>query len=106
MHAQVVLVPGFNDGDALVKTVEDLYAINDRMQSLSIVPVGLTRHRRELTELRTLTRDEARALVAQVQAWQARFRDEIGRGFVYLSDEMFLLAGLDFPTRTTTTVIR
>ena len=97
MHAQVVLVPGFNDGDALVKTVEDLYAINDRMQSLSIVPVGLTRHRRELTELRTLTRDEARALVAQVEAWQARFRDEIGRGFVYLSDEMFLLAGLDFP---------
>ncbi len=97
MHAQVVLVPGFNDGAALVKTVEDLYAMHDRMQSLSIVPVGLTRHRRELTDLRPLTRDEARALVAQVEAWQARFRDEIGRGFVYLSDEMYLLAGLDFP---------
>jgi putative radical SAM enzyme (TIGR03279 family) len=97
MHAQVVLVPGFNDGDALVKTVEDLYAMHDRMQSLSIVPVGLTRHRRELTDLRTLTQDEALALVAQVEAWQARFRDEIGRGFVYLSDEMYLLAGLDFP---------
>ena len=97
MHAQVVLVPGFNDGEALVKTVEDLYAMHDRMQSLSIVPVGLTRHRRELTDLRPLTREEARALVAQVEAWQARFRDEIGRGFVYLSDEMYLLAGLDFP---------
>ncbi|MEP0545296.1 MAG: DUF512 domain-containing protein [Rhodothermales bacterium] len=97
MHAQVVLVPGFNDGDALVKTVEDLYAMNDRMLSLSIVPVGLTRHRRELTDLRTLTQDEALALVGRVEAWQARFRDEIGRGFVYLSDEMYLLAGLDFP---------
>ncbi len=97
MHAQVVLVPGFNDGEALVKTVEDLYAMNDRMQSLSIVPVGLTKHRRELTDLRTLRPEEARALAGQVEAWQARFRDEIGRGFVYLSDEMYLLAGLDFP---------
>jgi putative radical SAM enzyme (TIGR03279 family) len=97
MHAQVVLVPGFNDGDALAKTVDDLYAMSDRMLSLSIVPVGLTRHRRELTDLRPLRRDEARALAAQVEAWQDRFRDEIGRGFVYLSDEMYLLAGLDFP---------
>lgn len=97
MHAQVVLVPGHNDGEALVKTVEDLYAMSDRMQSLSIVPVGLTRHRRELTDLRTLRPDEARALAVQVADWQARFRREIGRGFVYLSDEMYLLAGLDFP---------
>ncbi len=97
MHAQVVLVPGFNDGDALVQTVEDLYALGDRMQSLSIVPVGLTRHRRELSDLRSLRPYEARALAAQVEEWQARFCDEIGRGFVYLSDEMYLLAGLDFP---------
>jgi NifB/MoaA-like Fe-S oxidoreductase len=97
MHAQVVLVPGFNDGEALVKTVEDLYAMHDRMLSLSIVPVGLTRHRRELTDLRPLRRDEARALADQVKTWQAQFREEIGRGFVYLSDEMYLLAGLDFP---------
>ena len=97
MHAQVVLVPGFNDGATLEKTVADLYAMNDRMQSLSIVPVGLTRHRRELSDLRPLTSDEARALVAQVEGWQARFRDEIGRGFVYLSDEMYILAGLGFP---------
>ncbi len=97
MHAQVVLVPGFNDGAALVKTVEDLGAMHDRMQSLSVVPVGLTRHRRALADLRTLRPDEARTLAAQVEAWQARFRAEIGRGFVYLSDEMYLLAGLDFP---------
>jgi NifB/MoaA-like Fe-S oxidoreductase len=97
MHAQVVLVPGYNDGDALVKTVEDLYAMNDRMLSLSIVPVGLTRHRRELTDLRPLRSGEARALADQVRSWQDRFRAEIGRGFVYLSDEMYLLAGLDFP---------
>ena len=97
MHAQVVLVPEFNDGAALEKTVEDLYAMHDRMQSLSIVPVGLTRHRRELSDLRCLTSDEARALVHQVEDWQARFRAEIGRGFVYLSDEMYILAGLDFP---------
>src|SRR5690606_40352447 len=62
-----------------------------------VVPVGLTRHRRALTDLRPLTSAEARALVGQVVDWQARFRAEIGRGFVYLSDEMYLLAGVDFP---------
>ncbi|MDX1530529.1 MAG: DUF512 domain-containing protein [Rhodothermales bacterium] len=97
MHAQVVLVPGFNDGAALEKTVADLYAMNDRMESLSVVPVGLTGHRRGLTDLRCLTPEEARALVAQVHDWQRRFRAEIGRGFVYCSDEMYLLAGVDFP---------
>lgn len=97
MHAQVVLVPGYNDGAMLVKTVEDLAAMGDRMQSLSVVPVGLTAQREGLAPLRTVSPEEAGALVAQVRQWQARFRDELGRGFVYLSDEMYLLAGVDFP---------
>ncbi len=97
MHAQIVLVPGYNDGPLLEKTIADLYAMADRMQSVSIVPVGLTKHRRELTTLRPLAPAEARELVGQVERWQARFRDEVGRGFVYLSDEMYILAAEDFP---------
>lgn len=97
MHAQIVLVPNFNDGGALVKTVLDLYELHDQLFSISIVPVGLTRHRRELTTLRTVSSVEARQLARMVQRWQPFFRERIGRGFLYLSDEVYLLAELDFP---------
>ena len=97
MHAQIVLVPNFNDGGALVKTVLDLYELHDQLFSISIVPVGLTRHRRELTTLRTVSSVEARQLARMVQRWQPFFRERIGRGFLYLSDEVYLLAGIDFP---------
>ena len=97
MHAQIVLVPNFNDGGALVKTVLDLYELHDQLFSISIVPVGLTRHRRELTTLRTVSSVEARQLARMVRRWQPFFRERIGRGFLYLSDEVYLLAGLDFP---------
>jgi putative radical SAM enzyme (TIGR03279 family) len=97
MHAQIVLVPGFNDGGALVRTILDLYALHERLFSVSVVPVGLTRHRRELTALRTVSPAEAQQLVRLARRWQAYFREKIGRGFVYLSDEMYLLAGEDFP---------
>lgn len=97
MHTQIVLVPGYNDGEALVKTIEDLYAMSDMIRTVSIVPVGLTSRRQGLDELRPLTGREARALVGQIIDWQTRFRSEIDRGFVYASDEMYLLAGLEFP---------
>ena len=97
LHAQIVLVPGFNDGARLVQTILDLYDLHEQLYSVSIVPVGLTAHRRALSDLRPVTRQEARQLARQVARWQAYFRDAIGRGFVYLSDEVYLLAGLDFP---------
>jgi putative radical SAM enzyme (TIGR03279 family) len=97
MHAQIVLVPGFNDGGALVQTILDLHRLHERLFSVSVVPVGLTRLRRGLAELRTVTPEEAQQLVRLVRRWQAFFRARIGRGFVYLSDEMYLLAGEDFP---------
>jgi len=97
MHAQIVLLPKFNDAGALVKTVLDLYELHDQLFSVSIVPVGLTPHRRELTTLRTGSPVEARQLGRMVQRWQPFFRERIGRGFLYLSDEVYLLAGLDFP---------
>lgn len=97
MHAQIVLTPGYNDGGALVKTILDLADLHRHMFSVSIVPVGLTRHRRELTTLRTVSPAEARQLVRMVHGWQRVFRETLGRGFVYLSDEMYLLAGEEFP---------
>jgi len=97
LHAQIVLVPGYNDGAQLVKTILDLYDLEEQLYSVSIVPVGLTAHRRALTTLRPVSPSEARQLARQVARWQDYFRERIGRGFVYLSDEVYLLAGLDFP---------
>ena len=97
LHAQIVLVPGFNDAGRLVETILDLYDLHERLYSVSVVPVGLTRHRRELADLRLVSPAEARQLVRLVERWQRTFRASIGRGFVYLSDEVYLLAGQDFP---------
>ena len=97
LHAQIVLVPGHNDAGMLARTVLELSEMHERLTSLSIVPIGLTRHRRELAELRPVVPAEAAMLARQVARWQARFRETLGRGFVYLSDEVYLLGGLDFP---------
>jgi len=97
LHAQIVLVPGFNDAGALVKTVADLYGLHERMESVTIVPVGITGHREGLAGLRNVTPAEAAQLVRFVEARQRFFRQRIGRGFVYASDEVYLLAGVDFP---------
>ena len=97
LHAQIVLVPGYNDAGRLVQTILDLADLHEHLFSVSIVPVGLTRHRRELMDLRTVTPPEARQLVRLVRRWQAHFRETIGRGFVYVSDEVFILGGEDFP---------
>ncbi|GAB5534296.1 MAG: DUF512 domain-containing protein [Rubricoccaceae bacterium] len=97
LHAQIVLVPGFNDGGRLSQTILDLYDLHENLFSVSIVPVGLTKHRRELMDLRPVAPSEAGQLVRQIEHWQQFFRETIGRGFVYLSDEVYLLAGEDFP---------
>lgn len=97
MHTQIVLCPGINDGAALARTVEDLYALNKHIVSLAVVPVGLTDHRFGLTELKRVDRTYANALLDTIDEWQRRFRKEIGRGFVYASDEFHIVAGRDIP---------
>ena len=97
LHAQIVLVPGFNDAGRLAQTILDLYDLHENLFSVSVVPVGLTKHRRELTDLRPVAPSEAGQLVRLIARWQRFFRETIGRGFVYLSDEVYLLAGEDFP---------
>lgn len=97
MHTQIVLVPDYNDKEVLAQTIRDLYDMNDAIQSVAIVPVGITEHRASLRHLRSVTPQEAADLIEEVKIWQAKYRDEIGRGFVYLSDEWYILADQDFP---------
>jgi putative radical SAM enzyme (TIGR03279 family) len=97
IHTQVVLVPGWNDGDQLEKTVHDLAARHPGVCSVAIVPVGLTAHRRGLTHLRGLTPEEMRGVIIQSESWRARFRERLGTGFVYPADEFFLASGTPLP---------
>jgi putative radical SAM enzyme (TIGR03279 family) len=97
LHTQIVLCPGINDGKILERTVADLYRFRKRIVSLAIVPVGLTDHRFGLSQLRKVDRPYAGEILDAVEKWQTRFRKQTGRGFVYASDEFYIVAGRKLP---------
>ncbi len=96
-HAQAVLCPGINDGEALERTIRDLKGLMPACRSLALVPVGLTGHREGLYELHPYTQMEARAVIEQAARWQKVFLEEYGFPFIYPSDEFYLQAGMDVP---------
>ncbi len=97
-HTQIVLCPGINDGAQLERSVTDLATMYPTVQSIGIVPVGLTKFRTRYTNImRSYTLDEARAIIAQVGPWQQQFRKQLGRTLVYLSDEWYLMTGEPLP---------
>jgi putative radical SAM enzyme (TIGR03279 family) len=98
MHAQIVLCPDWNDGVHLERTVSELAPLHPRVATTAVVPVGLTRHRERLPRLRALTSSEARALVERAGQWQARFLDTLGSRFVFLADEIYLMAEAPLPS--------
>src|SRR5206468_2016957 len=81
----------------LERTVFDLAPLHPKVATTAIVPVGLTRHRERLPALRSLTADEAQALIATVEGWQHRWLAELGSRFVFPADEIYLLAGRPLP---------
>src|SRR5881396_603190 len=97
MHAQIVLVPEWNDGPHLERSVRDLARLHPRVATTAVVPVGLTRHRERLPRLRTLTDAEAEALAETVEGWQQEFLGRLGSRFVWASDEVYLQAGRPLP---------
>lgn len=103
-HTQLVLCPTINDGAQLERSIRDLIALHPIVESISVVPVGLTKYNNmiktgELPALRHYTRAEAEAVIEQVEAHQRRFEAENADGypFVYLSDEWYYLTERDFP---------
>ncbi len=100
MHTQVVLCPGINDGDDLEGTIRDLAAYYPAVQSLAIVPLGMTDHREGLVELAPVTPEVADRVVTSVEAHHRRFRREWGVGFIYLGDEWYRKLGRPVPPET------
>ncbi len=97
VHAQVVLCPGWNDGKVLDQTIAALAARTPGVDSIAVVPLGLTGHRADLTALEPVTAAMAGAVVAQCQAWQERLTAGCGQPLVYLADEWYCLSGTAVP---------
>src|SRR6266568_4333503 len=97
MHAQIVLVPDWNDGAHLERTVRELARLHPEVATTAVVPVGLTRHREKLPDLRTLADTEARVLALTIEGWQREFLRDLGTRFVWASDEVYLQAGTSLP---------
>ncbi|MHB0875294.1 MAG: DUF512 domain-containing protein [Anaerolineae bacterium] len=96
-HAQLVLIPGLNDGKHLERSLADLLGLGEAVLSVSVVPVGLTRF--ASAGLRRYSADEATTVVRQVAVWRRRFREAIGRATVYAADEWYLMSGQTVPGR-------
>ena len=97
VHTQVVCCPGYNDGAELARTYQDLRALVPGVLTMAVVPVGLTKNRGHLVPLDMFTRETAQVLVDQVSKWQAENRRVLGKSFIYLSDEFYVLAGRELP---------
>jgi putative radical SAM enzyme (TIGR03279 family) len=104
IHAQVVVCPNINDGIHLERTLLDLISFHRGdipcVDSVAVVPVGLTRFRPREDELIPVTLEKAQEVIAQVQLLQARFCQELGSNVVWLADEWFLIARMDLPSQS------
>jgi putative radical SAM enzyme (TIGR03279 family) len=94
-HTQLVITPGLNDGAQLEKSVRDLATLWPNVLSISVVPVGLTKHHKYGHHPHTPA--EAAATIDQIEAWQAEFRATLGVNFAYCTDEWYLVAGRRLP---------
>ena len=97
IHTQVVLCPGFNDGEILEKTFKDLVALAPMVETMAVVPVGLTKNREGLPEVRLFTSIECQNIILQVEKWQNECREKFGKSFIYLGDEFYINAGINLP---------
>ncbi|MFO7768158.1 MAG: DUF512 domain-containing protein [bacterium] len=97
MHTQVVLVPGWNDGAELERTVRDLAGYHPGILNVAVVPVGLTEHREGLARIRRSTPAEMRRTLEELEVLRADMYREFGSGFVYPADEFFLESDTPLP---------
>lgn len=97
INCQVVLCPELNDGDELEKTIEDLYELYPQIENLAVVPVGITKFREGLFNLKLYNKNTAAEQLDRVAKLQEKYIKEIGDPFIRLSDEFYVIAERDVP---------
>ena len=97
MNCQIVLCREVNDKQELDRTLDELTSLYPHVNSISVVPVGLTRYREKLLPLKAYDKDSALEVIHQVAGWQSKLYDRYGSRIVFLADEFYLLAGRPIP---------
>lgn len=97
VNAQIVLCPGINDGEVLNKTILDLSNFYPNLLSIAIVPVGLTKHRKNLYKLNGFTKQSAKKVIKQITKWQDKLKKEKGTYLVFAADEFYIKAEESIP---------
>lgn len=97
MNGQIVLCKGINDGEELERSIHDLSKYLPLLQSVSVVPVGLTKYRDGLYPLEPFTKEDAVEVIGIIEKWQKIFYENYGLHFVHAGDEWYIKAGMDLP---------
>ena len=97
MNGQIVLCKGVNDGEELEYSLEKLSEYAPVLQSVSVVPVGLTKFRDGLYPLESFEREDAIRVLEQIHRWQDKMYQKHGIHFIHASDEWYILAGQTLP---------
>lgn len=97
MNSQLVLCPGINDGENLSRSLKDLSTRYPYMETVSIVPVGITRFREDLSDLRLFNKEEAKETIQRIEKVQSEMMEKHGTRFAFASDEFYLLSGQPLP---------
>lgn len=97
MNGQIVLCRDLNDGEELERTIRDLSKYIPYMESVSVVPVGLSKFRDGLYPLKPFDRESAIAALEIIERWQKKLFDDYGTHFIHASDEFYILAGWELP---------
>lgn len=98
IHAQVVLCPGVNDGDILEQTVRDLSTLYPYVESIAVVPIGLTDHRQRLPQMQDISKEYANGFIQFCANLQNETEERIGYPLLFPSDEFFLIADKEPPS--------
>ena len=101
MNGQIVLCRGVNDGAELERSIRELTAYMPQLESVSVVPVGLTRYRDGLYPLEPFTKEDACEVLDLIHGWQEKLYKEWGNHFIHAGDEWYILAERPIPEEKT-----
>jgi putative radical SAM enzyme (TIGR03279 family) len=97
MNGQIVLCKGVNDGAELERSISDLSKYLPNLESVSVVPVGLSRYREGLYPLEPFTKEDAKEVLSIIHKWQDKLYPEYDLHFIHASDEWYILAEEELP---------
>ena len=97
MNGQIVLCKGYNDGEELERTIHDLTAYLPQLQSVSVVPMGMTKFRDGLAHVEPFDKEDAIEVIGIIKKWQEIIQKHYGTRMIHASDEWYLLAEIPLP---------